>query len=75
MERIAVFRCSALLYFAKQNEGGKNPIHSYTNYASVNDLVMLFCCTELTYRIYPGISLGVTFNLISNCNESCCGQI
>ncbi len=74
MKRTAVLRCGALLYYAKQNEQGLNPIHSYTNCASVNDLVMLLCCTELTYLIYLGI-YGVAFNLIPSCMESCNGQI
>ncbi len=75
MKRTAVFRCGALLYFAEQNEGGQNPIHSYTNCALVNDLVMLLYSTELTYQMYLGISHGVTFNLIPNFMESCYGQI
>ncbi len=75
MKRTAVFRCGALLHFAEQNRREQNPIHSYTNCASVTDLVMLLCCTELTYRIYLGISLGVTFNLIPNWIDSCYGQI
>ncbi len=53
MKRTAVFRCGALLQFAEQIEGRQNPIHSHTNCASVNDLVILRCCTELTYRVYP----------------------
>ena len=75
MKRTAVLRHGALLYFAKQNDGGQNPIHSYINCASVNDLVMLLCCTKLTYWIYLGISHGVTINMIPNCMASCYGQI
>ncbi len=75
MKRTAVLRRGALLYFAKQNDGGQNPIHPYINCASVNDLVMLLCCTELTYWMYLGISRGVTINLIPNCMASCYGQI
>ena len=75
MKRTAVFRCGALVNFAEQNEGVQNPIHSYTNCASVNDLDMLLCCTELTYPICLGIWHGVTFNLIPNFKESCYGQI
>ncbi len=45
-------------------------MHFYTNCASVNDLVMLFRCTKLTYLIYLGISHWVTFNVIPNRTES-----
>ncbi len=70
-----MYRCGALLYFARQNEGGRNPIHSYTNYASVNDLVMQLYSTEFTYWINPGILQGVTFDLLPNYMESYYGQI
>ncbi len=70
-----MYRRGALLNFAMQNLGGQIPIHSYTDYAWVSDLVMLLCCTELTYWIYLGTSHEVTFNLIPNCKESCYGQI
>ncbi len=43
--------------------------------ASVHDLVMLLCSTQLTYRIHPGVSHGVTFNLIPNRMGFCHGQI
>ncbi len=72
---IAVLRRGALLNLDKQKGVEQNPIHSYTNRASVNDLVMLLCCTKLTYQIYLSISHGVTFNLIPNCTESSYGQI
>ena len=74
MKRTAVFSPGALLYFAEQNEGGQNPVHSYTNCASVNDLVMLLCCIQLTYQIHHGVSLGATFNLIPNHIGFCHGQ-
>ena len=47
----------------------------YTNCASVNDLVMLLCSTLLTHRIHPGVSYGVTFNLIPNRMGFCHRQI
>ena len=70
-----MLRRGALLNFDKQNGGEQNPIHSYTNCASVNDLVMLLCSIQLTYRIHPGVSHGFTFNLIPNRMGSCHGQI
>ncbi len=69
-----MLRLGALLNFDKQNGGEQNPIHSYTDCASVHDLVML-CSTQLTYWIHPGMSHGVTFNLIPNRMEFCHGQI
>ncbi len=36
---------------------------------------MLLYCTQLTYRIHPGVSHGVTFNLIPNWIGFCHGQI
>ena len=70
-----MLRRGALLNFDKQNGGEQNPIHSYTNCASVNDLVMLFCSTQSTYQIHPGVSPGVTFNLIPSRMGFCHGQI
>ncbi len=70
-----MLRRGALLNFDKQNGGEQNPIHSYANCAPVNDLVMLLCSTQLTYRLHPGVSHGVTFKLIPNRIGFCHGQI
>ena len=52
-----------------------NSIHSYTKYRSLNDLVVLLCCTWLTYPLHLGVSQGVPFTLIPICMQSCHGQI
>ena len=73
-----MLRCGALFYFGEQNEGVQNPVDSYTNCASANDLVMLLCCTKLAYQVHPGVSgvsQGVIYNLIPHCMGPCHGQI
>ncbi len=70
-----MLRRGALLNIDKQNGGEQNPIHSYTNCASANDLVMLLHSTQLTYRIHPGVLHDVTFNLIPNRMGFCRGHI
>ncbi len=70
-----MLRCCALLYFGEQNEGVQNSINSYTNCASANDLILLLCCTELTYRVHPGMSQGVICNMIPHCMGPCHKQI
>ena len=70
-----MLRSGALLYFGDQTEGVQNPIQTYTNCASANNLVVLLWCTELAYWVHPGVSQGVTCILIPHCIGPCHGQI
>ncbi len=70
-----MLRCGALLNFAMQNGAEQNPIDLYTKCGSANDLVMVLCCTELPYHLYPDVLQGCSFAFITNWMGSCHGQI
>ena len=57
-----------------QNMAEQNPIHLYTKCGSANDLIMVLCCTELPYHMYPYVSQGCTFTFIPDWMGSCHGQ-
>ena len=70
-----MLRRGALLNFANENRGEQNPIHLYTKCGSASDLVMVLCCTEIPYHLYPDVLQGCTFSFIPNWMGSCHGQI
>ncbi len=70
-----MYRCGALLNFANQNVREQNPICLYAKCGSANDLVMLLCCTKLSFHMHRGVSQGCNLTVISNSMGSCHGQI